>query len=303
MGAPYLGPLSRLTEGYYNRKDRLDVNAQRDRQLAEQERRGALDALYQQAQMQGMAEVAQDRRTDNTRADAAAKAAADELSRKNAAGKAAFEARVRHLETKYGLARPDAEAHGETSETFRAFLNAQKPAEKKRELRQDASGRWRLVDMDTGLDPDNKPVVGRVPPEPGAAADAAERRAGAVERRAAQSQLGATRREMQGVLAKRPKATQYVADPLTKELDKPAFDEALTNWRADSTSTAGALKDAQDYVKSLTGEVPPEDQQPLALEAQAAIKRIVESNLPDAEKQRRVAEVNKRLIEAVRRKP
>ena len=188
------------------------------------------------------------------------------------------------------------------------------PEPEQPELKQDATGRWVPVNRKTGLGPDNKPVVGRVPSDPADAAAAAERRAVAVERRAAQSQLGATRREMQGVLSKRPKPTQFIADPLTKELDKPGFDEALTNWRADSTSTAGALKDAQDYIASLgvpSGEpsaAPKADapalpsdpaQQALALDAQQAIAKIMASAVPEPEKLARVQKVNERLKAAV----
>lgn len=79
-----------------------------------------------------------------------------------------------------------------------------------------------------------------------------DERADAVERRAAQSQVSGRRGEMQRVLSRRPRTGQYV-DPLTRQPDEAQFNEAMTNFRADSTETAGALRAAQEHLDLLTG--------------------------------------------------
>ena len=83
-----------------------------------------------------------------------------------------------------------------------------------------------------------------------AAQQAQEDRAAAVESRFARSQASTARREMQGLLGRRPRALQFV-DPQTRQPDEAAFNEAMRGWRADSTMVAGAISEADAYVKSL----------------------------------------------------
>lgn len=74
------------------------------------------------------------------------------------------------------------------------------------------------------------------------------------ERRMAENDVNARRREMQTTLRVRPRQSQYQTE--TRQPDKPAFDLAMQNFRADSTATAEAVRAAQEHLRALTGEGP-----------------------------------------------
>jgi len=114
---------------------------------------------------------------------------------------------------------------------------------------------------------DGKPVLmprskasGRQPYiQPRSTAGAERERAS--ERRAARARVDATRREMHGVLRARPKESQYL-DRMTFRPDTVAMNEALGNWRSDSTETADAVKSAQAELSSLLPVEPGAGTQP-----------------------------------------
>lgn len=143
------------------------------------------------------------------------------------------------------------------------------------------------------------------------AAKAAVERAGGKEAKAtvaaATREARDRRREMQSVLARRPRLSQFKD---MGGLDRDAYEEALTNWRADSTERQGAADDAAADLRALVPGLHPVIEptpaatgnpahQALALEAQDAIAQIMASALPDAEKQARVRTVNERLAAAL----
>lgn len=139
------------------------------------------------------------------------------------------------------------------------------------------------------------------------------------ERRNAATDVNARTREFQSALRTRPKPSQF-ADPLTRQVDQRNYDEAVTNFKADSAETANALQQAHDHLRMLSGDSPvvpdprptrrgaptaapasppggntsQSDQADLAQEMQDAIRKIMASSLPAAEKSRRVAAVNAR---------
>jgi methylmalonyl-CoA mutase N-terminal domain/subunit len=91
---------------------------------------------------------------------------------------------------------------------------------------------------------------GYAPPRPRTESPAAERREKASEIRAGETEVRSLRGQFQSVLGRRPKQSQYV-DPLTRMADTTAFNEAMPNWRADSTEVHNSLKSAQDELTGL----------------------------------------------------
>ncbi len=115
------------------------------------------------------------------------------------------------------------------------------------------------------------------------------------------------RREFQSLLTRRPKQSQFMDAPGLPNV--AGYEDALTNWRADSTERKGAADDAAADLRALVPGLQPVTEptpaagnpahQALALEAQDAIARIMASTLPDAEKQARVRAVKERLSAAL----
>jgi len=129
----------------------------------------------------------------------------------------------------------------------------------------------------------------------------AEDRAAAQERAVARAGAGAASREFRRVLDKRPRQSQYI-DSQTREADTTAFQEALRNFRADSTATKGALDEAQATLQGLLAPAPPVTntrQAAMAKAMQEAVAAIALLDLPEAEKIRRVEEVNARARKAL----
>lgn len=73
--------------------------------------------------------------------------------------------------------------------------------------------------------------------------------------KAAQAQLDKQQAAVRSVLARRPRQSQY-ADPMTRMVDTPAFDEAMNNWRTDSTDARGSLQRAQDALNEMQSRAP-----------------------------------------------
>jgi hypothetical protein len=132
-------------------------------------------------------------------------------------------------------------------------------------------------------------IRARFRPPPSSSTDQSEIRAARTGARQATT-------DFSSMLARRPKQSQFV-DPMLRQPDAPAFDEAMGNWRADSTAKAGAVENTQRSLAELLGEeeapsaAPPAAEDPAATAARQELSDVIEmidgSSLPDAEKQRR----------------
>lgn len=132
-------------------------------------------------------------------------------------------------------------------------------------------------------------------------------RAARVDRRHAEG-------EFASMLRRRPRQAQHV-DPLTRMADTAAFNEAMTDWRADSSARADRVGEAQSALDELLGARAPApgakpaghvggQNFPMTPERQEyndVVFKILGSALPEAEKQRRIKVATERFQASQRR--
>lgn len=151
----------------------------------------------------------------------------------------------------------------------------------------------------------------------------AGRSAVAGEFRSARSDLRGREDAFRSTMHQRPTINDVrFRDPITRTPDSTAFADANSRWQSDSTASADAVSQARDYLgliaapagggaperssgASTTGSAPipganepaggGSEQQVMALETQDAIRKVVQSQLPKAEKDKRIQMINQRF--------
>jgi hypothetical protein len=204
-------------------EDRAFEVGKRDRESAAAERRALLDAETLRSRVLGNEDILSERD------DRAARAAAAERAKK-----------IRYD----GLLRIGYKPE-EATEIVEADFNARELTEKAKKAELDRARQAAEVE--------------RVKAQ--AARDRVEAAAGTRADRAAITsatrEATTRRREMQSLLTRRPRESQFV-DPLTKTPNAEGYAEALLNWRADSTDRKGAEEDAAAELQRLVpGAVAP----------------------------------------------
>lgn len=134
----------------------------------------------------------------------------------------------------------------------------------------------------------------------------------AADVRSARSELRGAESGFRATMGQRPQQRQF-ADPVTGLPDKAAFEQAMQNWRADSTYAAGRRQQASEELAGLTGRpaggassggmvANAALQQQVAAEMQRIIQAIMaDSTLSEAEKRRKIQQVNERASSLLRR--
>lgn len=129
--------------------------------------------------------------------------------------------------------------------------------------------------------------------------------------RTARSELRGAESAFRATMGQRPRQRQFV-DPVSGLPDKPAFEQAMQNWRADSTYAAGRRQQASEELEGLTGRrsgaaatgglaANAALQQQVAGEMQRVIQAIMaDPTLSEAEKRNRVQRVNERASSLLR---
>lgn len=129
--------------------------------------------------------------------------------------------------------------------------------------------------------------------------------------RTARSELRGAESGFRATMGQRPQQRQFV-DPVSGLPDAPAFEQAMKNWRADSTYAAGRRQQASEELAGLTGRpaggtaaggmADAGVQRAVAAEMQRIIQAIVaDPTLSEAEKRRKIQLVNERASSFLRR--
>lgn len=133
----------------------------------------------------------------------------------------------------------------------------------------------------------------------------------AADERSARSELRGAESAFRATMGQRPQQRQFV-DPISGLPDKPAYEQAMQNWRADSTYAAGRREQASEELTRLTGRpvggtsaggmvANAAMQQQVATEMQRVIQAIMaDPSLSEAEKRSRVQRVNERASSLLR---